>query len=381
MPQLDGLRALAVSGVIVSHFIPASSRFLNTGGMGVRLFFVLSGFLITGILLSSRGAVDEGSRSIRAQLRRFYLRRFLRLFPALALVIACAWIAGVPEMRRSVLWHLSYLSNVYFARLGHFDGAVSQLWSLAVEEQFYLFWPLLLFLIPRRRVAAAVVAMTLVGPTYRLLAAGLGANPIAVSVLPFACFDTLGVGAMLALSGRTEFGAWWSRAQLERAGTIIGIPLLALLVVLRLAQRANGMQVVFGDLVMALAFVAVISKAASGYGGRTGALLQSRPLVYVGRISYGVYLYHDFAPRMLAAALRAAGLDPARDLWPSSSEWAQRLHANAITTFVLLCAITLIVAAISWRVFESPINAFRDRLEGSRVVNAPGRTSFQGSPA
>jgi peptidoglycan/LPS O-acetylase OafA/YrhL len=209
MPQLDGLRALAVSGVVVSHFIPESSRYLNAGGMGVRLFFVLSGFLITGILLEARASVDDGERTVGTQLRRFYLRRFLRLFPALALVIVCAWIAGVPEMRRSALWHASYLSNVYFARLGHFDGSVSHLWTLAVEEQFYLFWPLLLFLVPRRLLGATVVAMTLVGPTYRLLAALSGANPIAVSVLPFACFDTLGLGAMLALSGRRELGACW----------------------------------------------------------------------------------------------------------------------------------------------------------------------------
>jgi peptidoglycan/LPS O-acetylase OafA/YrhL len=371
MPQLDGLRALAVSGVIVSHFIPAAGRFVNTGGMGVRLFFVLSGFLITGILLAARTPVDSGERTIGDQLRRFYLRRFLRLFPALALVIACAWIAGVPEMRRSVWWHLSYLSNVYFARIGHFDGAVSQLWSLAVEEQFYLFWPLLLFLIPRRHLAATVIAMTAVGPSYRLLATVMGANPIAVSVLPFACFDTLGFGAMLAISGRTELGAWWTRAQLERAGTVIGLPLLVLLALLRLTQRANGVQMVVGDLVMALAFVAIISKAAAGYGGRAGALLQSRALVYVGRISYGVYLYHDFAPRMLAAALRTAGLDPARAFWPVSAEWTQRLHANEITTFMLLCAITLAVASLSWRFFEHPINLYRDRFEDRRATPSP----------
>jgi peptidoglycan/LPS O-acetylase OafA/YrhL len=368
MPQLDGLRALAVGGVVVSHFIPESSRYLNAGGMGVRLFFVLSGFLITGILLAARAAVDAGEQTTGAQLHRFYLRRFLRLFPALALVIACAWIAGVPEMRRSVLWHLTYLSNVYFARLGHFDGSVSQLWTLAVEEQFYLLWPLLVFLVPRRRVAATVVAMTLVGPAYRLLAAALGANPIAVSVLPFACFDTLGLGAMLAISGRAELGAWWSRAQLERAGTLAGLPLLALMILLRLVHRANGVQVVFGDLVMGLAFVAIISRAAAGYGGRAGAVLRSRPLVYVGRISYGVYLYHDFAPRMLSASLRAMGLDPALELWPASSAWANRLHANEITTFVLLCAITLAVAALSWRFFESPINRLRDQLHGRRAI-------------
>jgi peptidoglycan/LPS O-acetylase OafA/YrhL len=139
--------------------------------------------------------------------------------------------------------------------------------------------------------------------------------------------------------------------------------MLAVLVLLRFAQRANPVQVVFGDLVMALAAVAIISRAATGYRGRAGVLLQSRPLVYVGRISYGVYLYHDFAPRMYAAALRAVGLDPASEIWPASSEWAQRLHANAATTFVLYCAITLAVAALSWRFFEAPINRFRDRIE------------------
>ena len=167
-PQLDGLRAVAVAAVAYSHWLP-DWQFGLPFGAGVHLFFVLSGFLITRILLALRQAPDRG-----AAIARFYARRALRLFPAFYLVLGLAWIADVPLVRDTWAWHAAYLSNVRIASEAQWLGHVSHFWSLAVEEQFYLLWPWLLLATPARWLGAIVGGAMLAGPLVRLVAAGQG---------------------------------------------------------------------------------------------------------------------------------------------------------------------------------------------------------------
>jgi peptidoglycan/LPS O-acetylase OafA/YrhL len=135
MPQLDSLRAIAVIGVMVHHFWPNGEVLLGltTGFLGVQLFFVLSGFLITGILLRARDVVAAGLQSTTSAIRQFYIRRLLRIFPLFYRMLAVAWIVGLPEVRDSLPWHLTYATNVYFVHIEDWHGSVSHLWSLAVE--------------------------------------------------------------------------------------------------------------------------------------------------------------------------------------------------------------------------------------------------------
>src|SRR4051812_31238154 len=113
LPQLDGLRAVAILCVLFQHFY---SEALVLGSLGVKLFFALSGFLITGILLKSKYAVESGASSPGDSLRRFYARRFLRIMPLFYLVLVVSALLNLPGVRESFWWHASYLSNVYFAR-------------------------------------------------------------------------------------------------------------------------------------------------------------------------------------------------------------------------------------------------------------------------
>lgn len=145
MKQLDGLRAIAVLSVLYYHFY---SNALPFGIMGVRLFFVLSGFLITGILLQCRRLAETGGQSSLFTLRRFYIRRFLRIFPLFYLVLLVSAVINLQGFRDGLWWHAAYLSNVYFAAGGN-AGATIHFWSLSVEEQFYLIWPWLILYVPR----------------------------------------------------------------------------------------------------------------------------------------------------------------------------------------------------------------------------------------
>ena len=142
--QLDSVRTIAVAMVIATHWIPKATTFWFNGGMGVKVFFVLSGFLITGILLDARGQADQSGVGRTAVLKNFYARRFLRIFPLFYATLALTFLLGVPTVRQFIWWLMFYLGNVLLALHGQWLSGIAHFWSLAVEEQFYLVWPVLI---------------------------------------------------------------------------------------------------------------------------------------------------------------------------------------------------------------------------------------------
>ena len=137
--QLDSLRALAVGGVLFAHFVPAGHplaalHLLPWGSLGVQLFFVLSGTLITGILLGCKAEVEATRQSVGFSLRRFYARRCLRIFPAYYATLLLTAFTLWPVVRESLPWHLVYASNFYVVRQGGWPDTVAHLWTLSVEE-------------------------------------------------------------------------------------------------------------------------------------------------------------------------------------------------------------------------------------------------------
>ena len=200
-PQLDGLRAVAVAAVAWSHW----ERDYQAGipfGAGVHLFFVLSGFLITRILLDVRQASDRG-----AAIRAFYIRRALRIFPAFYVTLLLAWIAGVPLVRESLAWHATYLSNVWIFQMDQWPGSISHLWSLAVEEQFYLAWPFLILAgvaiaAARRARVARLIAGVIGLATVLSLVYSIYSTAVEPSIAYFSTFTRaweFGIGALLAI--------------------------------------------------------------------------------------------------------------------------------------------------------------------------------------
>jgi peptidoglycan/LPS O-acetylase OafA/YrhL len=171
LPQLDGLRAFAVFAVMLHHFLPLNrvlpEDFVTLGSLGVRLFFVLSGFLITGILLRCRQRASDGETKPSQQLRRFYVRRFLRIFPVYYVTLGIVALLNLPTVRESFFWHVAYLSNFLFSFLGRFEGPLSHFWSLAVEEQFYLLWPWLIVFAPRRFLHGIILMTVISAPVFR----------------------------------------------------------------------------------------------------------------------------------------------------------------------------------------------------------------------
>lgn len=172
MIHLDGIRAFAVGGVILDHWASGLPRFLrgllqalDLSSLGVQCFFVLSGFLITLILLNSK---DQNS-SLKNAIGHFYVRRALRISPAYyATLLVLVFI--FPEMHDAISWHALYLSNLYPVwHDGNWPPIGGHFWSLSVEEQFYLFWPLLVLALPLRMIKFAALACCLLAPLSRMV--------------------------------------------------------------------------------------------------------------------------------------------------------------------------------------------------------------------
>jgi peptidoglycan/LPS O-acetylase OafA/YrhL len=194
VPQLDALRGIAVAAVAYSHWVAPRYQFgVRWGTVGVTLFFVLSGYLISGILFDCRAQSDRPFA-----LRSFYARRFLRIFPLYYLVLLILVAVNLPPVRQTIFWHPAYLSNFYFLYHGGWHGPISIFWTLAVEEQFYLFWPAVLLFVPKRAVPWAIAGLFAVGLASRLLLPVFIPEKPLLIVLPNMSFAAFGIGAFLA---------------------------------------------------------------------------------------------------------------------------------------------------------------------------------------
>jgi peptidoglycan/LPS O-acetylase OafA/YrhL len=358
-PALDGVRALAVAAVLIFHGYPG---WLPGGFLGVDAFFVLSGFLITSLLLSER------ERTGRISLARFWARRARRLLPALLLVLVAVAVLArytlaaeeLAALRRDALaalgyvanWRMVYRGGDYFAQTAA-ASPLQHTWSLGIEEQFYLAWPLLLVFLFRRRPAVLAAAAT-----------GVVASGVATASLYRPAADP----------GRVYYGTD------TRAGALLlGCALAAVLADRPVSQRSRRVIAVVGALGavtvtgawlrasggdawlyrggltgLGLAVAAVLAHLVTAPDARAARVLSLPPLVWLGRISYGVYLWHW--PLFLALT-------------------ADRLGFAGPGLFAVRVAVTLLAATASYHLVERPI---RDGRVPTRVL-APATATAVGA--
>lgn len=335
MPQLDGLRAFAVASVIISHYIPHQYHFgIPFGTIGVQLFFVLSGFLITNILLSYR------KLSRRNAFKRFYARRTLRIFPLYYTALTLGFIFGTTTLRNDPLWHIFYGSNILYFCDNDWPGTGSHFWSLSVEEQFYLLWPALILLIPQNKIIATIWTMTLCGTALWFFRPLLFTEFRLEQLLTPFNFDSLGGGALLAFYSQSD-GAL--RKFLNPA---VGITSITCFTTSLFLDRVYSEIPEFFDGIqrfsMVLFFVWLIARTSQGFTFRpVKFILEHSSILYLGRISYGLYVWHSFVPEFKNIAL-------------------EYLHADfeflkyGITALLINVILTIVVSALSWKILEQP---------------------------
>jgi peptidoglycan/LPS O-acetylase OafA/YrhL len=335
--ELDGVRAFAILAVMYFHFATDGlSSWLGT--LGVHLFFVLSGYLITGILLGCRDSVEAGKSTMGRVLKVFYIRRALRILPVYYLCLVGIWIFGNPDIRWQFWWHTTFNSNLLFV-FTPFTDLTAQFWTLSVEEQFYLFWPAVILLVPRRFLFPVLLAVIASGPLYRLLCALAGISGNAVNIVTIACFDSLGIGALLAYLESDDR----KRGILLKLG-LWSVPVPILLAILGTPENAYVNNVV--RTLDALAFAWIIARDVGPSKALVFRALRSRFLVPLGVVSYGAYVIHPAVADMVRSAYRHL-------LGHELYSGRQLFLLGAVSTFLL--------ATASWKLLEQPINALKGR--------------------
>lgn len=337
MPQLDGLRALCVAAVAWSHwgaYFGFDQKFFPTAEFGVETFFVISGFLITGILL------DNHSVALRSQvLKQFYIRRLLRIFPVFYVVFGVACLLDADSARLTWPWHVSYLSNIYFYLYG-WCGTLSHFWSLAVEEQFYIFWPLFIFMVPPRHLISAIGLLLIAAPVYALFmgVAHPGFGRVGAAVLMPSCLSALGMGAVLAylirnISNPREILQWL---------LVTGLTGMAAWFACDSPVWLKPFERLAEDCVLGW----LVFTVAGGIRGPVGWFLQCAPMSYLGRISYGSYIIHNFAKPILDGTY----------ILLNYPNWLAWFYHSPWTVIPLFYAITIGLAALSWHLYEKRLN-------------------------
>jgi len=341
--SLDGLRALAILPVLWHHTPSAIPGWPITtrGFIGVDLFFIISGFLIVTLLL--RELRRHGSVS----LRNFYIRRFLRIFPAyyLMLLIVGATAFLAPGKSANVIGHDLFFAAFYLSNLVPMNSILAITWSLAAEEQFYLVAPLA------------------IKSARRALLPLLAAAYVLVSLPPFGYFPSVALPSFFRETtyGPILLGVMLARllddercfAWLYRVAGWRGAPLLALALLLALLNYPNADISGWHRLFIHWAMLALIASCAIREANALRWFLTLAPVRRIGRVSYGIYLYHLIVAHFVAKAITAGGIG-----------WS---HA----AFVGTALATWAVAELSYRYYETPFLAMKTRFGSAPSAVAP----------
>jgi peptidoglycan/LPS O-acetylase OafA/YrhL len=353
--ELDGLRAIAIALVLMLHSTPLHespfASVIGLGWMGVDLFFVLSGFLITGILLDAKGAP--------AYYRTFYARRILRIWPVYFLLLFVV-LYLIPAIRpqthdllRFPVWsYFLFVQNFY--RFDDGPPVLNATWSLGVEEQFYLVWPLLISLLSRKNLARLVVIGLALSPLIRHFSHLASNDWFLIYEVTFCRMDGLLLGSAIALFVRSSN---FSPARLKNLGlAAVAVGAIPAVVICYKDFFYVGLRSIWTYTFVDLAFAGVVavvlgSKAES----MLSRALRLRPLQHIGKVSYGLYLLHK---------LTFVVLDKAHFYERFKIQRAPVF--SALLLFAAEFAIAVGVATFSWWALEE------------RVLRLKTRFSFQG---
>lgn len=305
IPSLDGLRAISILLVILGHSSDSQnaprflSYFSHFGNLGVRCFFVISGFLITSLLLKE---LDKtGSLSMRG----FYARRALRIFPPslfyIGIIAVCSWLGLLTLKSGDLLHALTYTIN-YRYNPAHW---LRHLWSLSVEEQFYFLWPGLLWLAGSRNGAKTAWWVVITGPVVRaIMWFYFHASDSAMTKHFEAVADTLATGCLLSMNyNRLGASEMYRRFQSSRFFWVVALGMVVGGNALYMASQATFY--VVGQSITNLGTALCIDWCIRNCDGVLGRALNWRPLVYIGTLSYSLYLWQN------------AFLNPDWEAWPA----------------------------------------------------------------
>lgn len=333
---LNGIRAIAVFLVIIAHRFP-ENHFLKSfpiGSYGVDFFFVLSGFLISRGLFFQLKLNEVNFNSNAQILKSFFLKRCLRIFPVYYTLLLFLYLTkGIigNSFKENIWWYLLYGANYLNYIQNKWFGALAHLWSLSVEEQFYVFFPILLISIFRKRILLLIISFIIVGTLYPLFISGNG------SILTLSCINAFGIGGLLAYieiyksSFIFKFYKWT---------LFFSIPIMLLLIVHNLYSSIPF----FSErLAISIITVFIITQCLLKPNSfAVDKILGNRFLNFIGVISYGIYLYHNIVPKYWNFVLHKLNIN-------------FNNFQFSYLEFFLQTSFIIIVSYFSWILLEKPI--------------------------
>jgi peptidoglycan/LPS O-acetylase OafA/YrhL len=343
IPSLDGWRAISITLVLVGHllgtrgFLPVSKLpwLGDLGHLGVTIFFVISGFLITSLLIAER------ERTGRVSLKAFYLRRVIRIFPAFYAFVALICVADALGWLRitgsDIAAAVTYTVNYYSGR----SWPIGHLWSLSIEEQFYLLWPFVFVRLREKHALAVALAAWLAAPVVRAamhVAFGAGSPYRDLEIFPAAA-DAIAIGCAMALLRPWLLAQGW---YLRLTSSSAFFPVLVIgILMLEYLGRGYTLADLLGTPPMLIALAIGIEATTRHADSLVGRMLNLRPLVFLGVLSYSLYLWQQpFLNRQSDAMANA---------FPQNLGFA------------------LLAALLSYLLVEKPLIGFRRRLERVEV--------------
>ena len=348
--QLDSLRFFSVLSVIIGHWISwdADNYFVKTfhWGNGVIFFFVLSGFLITEILYKQKLEIEDGNKTFFQSIKTFYIRRTLRIFPIYYLLIIFLFYINYKNTREIFPYLITYTSNILEAKTNNYVGDFNHFWSLAVEEQFYIIWPVFILLISKKHLLKFIIGTIIFSITSRICFIQIAPDKwMAISYLTNNVMFALGIGALLAYIKNTH-NAFFNKIS-SKMWLAPGLFAIYVILFYKIVHKNYFPSINFllDEVVFCVLSSLIIARAVGdGYKFIAKFILENKNFTHLGQISYGLYVYHLFA---------------IPTFWDYIAP-KLALHADRKeTAWMLYFLFTWLTAEISYIIIEQPFNYFK----------------------
>jgi peptidoglycan/LPS O-acetylase OafA/YrhL len=368
--SIDSLRAFAVLAVVFDHwalvfdhgqYVPTFLHSIPFGTIGVTVFFVLSGYLISGILMDSKKAIDQNKISLKRAFSVFYIRRTLRIFPIyyLLLIILLLFTPYLFEFdKNSQYWFFGYMTNFYLYFRSDWIGDFMPLWSLGVEEQFYLFWPFVLLLINRKYTVYAIIALISLGLFSRVYFEFFSPELLRrggfyIFTTP-TCLDSFGLGALLAYFIKNNLLTDYSRKIIFYLSILAIIVLATLIVFLKFPTPSQN--ILYRFLISIISIHLINLLIAKNWVSK---LFENNVTVYLGKISYSMYLFHNFLPNIYQK-LSTYFLEI--NLKIPFTNYSILPYIGGNIQLIIYLFVLIFLSSISWFLFEKPINSLKNKF-------------------